>query len=310
MYTQRRVVTVELHVDTVEFETRKNMDYYNGGESEKTVAKAFDRVGSSDETSLKRAASYADNHSSNNVEIAEIHFDGSYEETVAKTVAQLEYSDETSLKRVMSREHHSDSISEYTDHRNDFSENEYSLNETGVKVVADNVGDTRLNEVSQGDIVNSATVHNEAQSPCVRPLPPRKLYHAFLSYHVMSDGPWVQRVRNKLENTYGYKCCDHERDFIPGWKILENITHCVMSSAKTVVIMSPDAVKSGWCSYEAELTLHMSNDMRRKILIPVMLEDCVIPSHLKPLTYIDARGDEEVWWPKLIAALDMPGIIY
>jgi hypothetical protein len=223
--------------------------------------------------------------------------DGDSEETFAKTVLCSDISDEMSIQRPVSSGSHRDSVIEM----------ELSINETAVKEVADSSQETRLKEVRwDGTVEIYAVLHPDV--PSSKPLPSNKLYHAFFSYHVLRDGPWVRRLISKLEDTHGYKCCDHERDFTPGWTILENITQCVMSSVKTVVVMSPESVKSGWCSYEAELSLHMSNDMRRKILIPVMVEDCEIPSHLKPLTYIDARGDASVWWPKLLAALDSPGM--
>ncbi|KAJ8307272.1 hypothetical protein KUTeg_015356 [Tegillarca granosa] len=139
------------------------------------------------------------------------------------------------------------------------------------------------------------------------PLPPGKLYHVFFSY-AESDREFAANLINKLESELGYKCCDHQRDFIPGWKITDNIKHFVMSSLKTVVLISEESVKSAWCSYEAELTFHMSMEMRKKILIPILVDDCTIPDHLKPLTYIDARKNLGTanWWQKLVDTTSQP----
>ncbi|CAG2196348.1 unnamed protein product [Mytilus edulis] len=50
----------------------------------------------------------------------------------------------------------------------------------------------------------------------------------------------------------------------------------------------------------------MSMEMREQILIPVLKEDCEIPEHLKPFTYIDARGPIESWLTRLVTAIESP----
>ena len=166
------------------------------------------------------------------------------------------------------------------------------------------------------DIPKEASLEDVSALPKVdelpKPLPPGKLYHVFLSYRAAGpttslDRTWVRNVREKLENEYGYVCCDHERDFIPGWKIVDNITHCIMSSVKTVIVLSEQAVKSPWCSFEAELSLTMNLDMRKRTLIPVIIEQCEVPPHLSSLTYIDGRENPDVWWPALIRAINSTG---
>lgn len=54
----------------------------------------------------------------------------------------------------------------------------------------------------------------------------------------------------------------------------------------------------------------MSMELQKNIFIPVLIEDCDIPNHLKAFTYIDARGPINQWLPRLVQALKEPGKFY
>ncbi|XP_054477003.1 toll-like receptor 18 [Anoplopoma fimbria] len=76
-------------------------------------------------------------------------------------------------------------------------------------------------------------------------------YHAFISYS-HSDADWV---RNQLlpcleSNGNSYRLCIHERDFMPGRWIIDNIIDNIESSRKVIVVLSQHFVNSEWCNYE------------------------------------------------------------
>ncbi|KAM8871106.1 toll-like receptor 18 isoform 2-T2 [Spinachia spinachia] len=76
-------------------------------------------------------------------------------------------------------------------------------------------------------------------------------YHAFVSYS-HSDADWV---RNQLlpcleSNGNSYRLCIHERDFMPGKWIIDNIIDNIESSRKVIFVLSRHFVNSEWCNYE------------------------------------------------------------
>ncbi|WAR10551.1 TLR4-like protein [Mya arenaria] len=74
-------------------------------------------------------------------------------------------------------------------------------------------------------------------------------YDAFISYsdhdlHFIRD-----EIIPRLEDR-GMKLCVHERDFLPGISIWDNIVDAIRTSKKTVVILFKTFVKKQWCIFE------------------------------------------------------------
>ncbi|KAM3920546.1 toll-like receptor 2 [Leptodactylus fuscus] len=76
-------------------------------------------------------------------------------------------------------------------------------------------------------------------------------YHAFISYSY-SDADWVRGVLlPHLENSNPpYRVCIHERDFLPGKWIIDNIIENIENSRKIIFVLSHNFVNSEWCNYE------------------------------------------------------------
>ncbi|XP_040899664.1 toll-like receptor 18 [Toxotes jaculatrix] len=76
-------------------------------------------------------------------------------------------------------------------------------------------------------------------------------YHAFISYS-HSDADWVRdQLLPCLErNRNPYRLCIHERDFMPGKWIIDNIIENIESSRKVIFVLSKHFVNSEWCNYE------------------------------------------------------------
>uniref|UniRef100_A0A8C5QA04 TIR domain-containing protein n=1 Tax=Leptobrachium leishanense TaxID=445787 RepID=A0A8C5QA04_9ANUR len=124
----------------------------------------------------------------------------------------------------------------------------------------------------------------------VPPLGKDDKYHVFVSYS-SGDSIWVYGLIRKLEDTLpDLKICYHERDFLPGKTIVDNMVDCIQSSQKTVVVMSPDFVRSRWCLFEAKLSI-FRDCMVHKAIIPIMLKPCTIPIHISHMTYLEAEDD-------------------
>ena len=80
------------------------------------------------------------------------------------------------------------------------------------------------------------------------------LYDAFISYS-NADEDWVNtRLVEFLENTSpGLKLCLHQRDFVIGQTIMENIVSAINTSRHVVIVLTESYAKSSWCMLESHL---------------------------------------------------------
>nr|XP_015208636.1 PREDICTED: toll-like receptor 1 [Lepisosteus oculatus] len=124
-------------------------------------------------------------------------------------------------------------------------------------------------------------------------------YHAFISYS-QNDYSWVdsQLVPN-LENA-GFRLCIHERDFVPGDWIIDNIINCVEGSYKTLFVLSQNFVQSEWCNYELFFAQHRALSIQQDSLVFILLEP--IPADSLPRKFLKLRAllrkQTYLEWPK------------
>ncbi|XP_078572285.1 uncharacterized protein LOC144859477 isoform X1 [Branchiostoma floridae x Branchiostoma japonicum] len=154
---------------------------------------------------------------------------------------------------------------------------------------------------SEDDTDSSNRDDERPQVGIAPPLGQHEKYHVFFCYS-SADAPWVKNMIQKLESDeLGFKCCFHERDFIPGKAIIENIVRCIQRSRKTVFVLSRDFVDSRWCNFERQMVMRRHLSEGEKLVIPVMLRECALPEFIQHMTYL------EEWTPyffdNFIAAL-------
>jgi hypothetical protein len=138
-------------------------------------------------------------------------------------------------------------------------------------------------------------------------------FDVFVSY-AKEDHRWVRRqLMAELEGRLGLRLCIHERDFIPGNNVVDNIAECVESSKKMIMVFSKHFVKSEWCQFE--LTYCLRHDMDYDdALIVVCVDDVAsreIPTAmmavLKTTTYIqwaEHRDAIRAFWGRVRQSLD------
>ncbi|XP_040903584.1 toll-like receptor 1 [Toxotes jaculatrix] len=147
-------------------------------------------------------------------------------------------------------------------------------------------------------------------------------FHAFVSYS-QRDAEWVQNflLPNLEGHAGGLRICHHERNFVPGKTIIENIISCVEKSRRSVFVLSAHFVKSEWCHYELYFASHQRVSRGSDSIVLVLLEPLpqyTIPSkyyQLKAMmsrhTYLEwpqDRAKQRLFWANLKAALqaDLP----
>ena len=99
-------------------------------------------------------------------------------------------------------------------------------------------------------------------------------YDVFISYSGL-DYRWVCfKLLPKLENhNPPYRVCLHDRDFMPGAYIENNIMEAVQSSRRMILVLSQNYLKSEWCMVEFRAAHTKVLNDRTNYLILVLYDD-------------------------------------
>ena len=146
-------------------------------------------------------------------------------------------------------------------------------------------------------------------------------YDAFVSYHDDSVG-WIKSdmLPSLEECDDPLKLCLHDRDFIVGNAVNENIMNSIQNSRKTVLLINRDFINSNWCKFETEMVHLESVNKGRDIVIAILLEPAsVLLKHpimyqtlrtlLRKRTYIEwprNRLQQDMFWEKVYEAIRNP----
>ena len=142
-------------------------------------------------------------------------------------------------------------------------------------------------------------------------------YDAFVSYN-KDDRVWVVNLlRNVLETKNQFKLCLHDRDWLGGVDIVDNIQQSIERSRKVVLIITNAFARSNWCQLELTMAQHRLFSEDKDNLILVMKEkilDCYMTPRLalqlKTQTYIEwdeSEMGQKVFWKRLVKAISGPG---
>ena len=141
-------------------------------------------------------------------------------------------------------------------------------------------------------------------------------YDAFISYADEDRVIILKNVISQLEENSDLKLCIHERDFIPGCDIAENIANAIRDSRRTVCFVSNNYLSSHWCMYEFNMALMERIHARGEdsMLILVLLNNMdskrapmSMMEFIQSSTYIEFPEDptyQSLFWSKLSEAID------
>lgn len=118
-------------------------------------------------------------------------------------------------------------------------------------------------------------------------------YDVFISYS-SKDAAWVRgELLPRLEQA-GLKVIIDFRDFEVGTPSLINMERAVDTSRHTLVVLTPNWIASEWTEFESLLVGTRDPAGRRRKLIPLLLEQCDLPSRIAMLTYLDMRDSRSI----------------
>jgi len=132
-------------------------------------------------------------------------------------------------------------------------------------------------------------------------------YDVFISYS-SRDKDWVRgELLMRIEQA-GPRAFIDFRDFARGAPSIKECERGVVKCRKTLIVLTPDYVTSGWAEFENVMvqTLDPANEGLR--LIPLLKVECKKPLRIAALTHIDFTdgADLELAWRQLVTALGKP----
>uniref|UniRef100_A0A8B9JX55 Toll-like receptor 2 type-2 n=2 Tax=Astyanax mexicanus TaxID=7994 RepID=A0A8B9JX55_ASTMX len=148
-------------------------------------------------------------------------------------------------------------------------------------------------------------------------------FHAFISYS-HSDADWVRdKLLPCLENCKpSYRICIHERDFMPGKWIIDNIIDNIENSHKVIFVLSRHFVNSEWCNYELYFAQQraIGKNLRDVILVvkepidPKSLPSkyCKLKKMLNTKTYLEwpeQPKQQAFFWAQLRSVMGKPNLL-
>ncbi len=143
-------------------------------------------------------------------------------------------------------------------------------------------------------------------------------YHfdAFISYMHRDRAFVIEQLLPELEYRGGLHLCLHDRNWLAGADIADNIIESIESSRRTVLVVSNDFARSEWCQLEMALAHTNMLQMHRDSLVLILLEDidpefasARLRSLLTEKTYLswsDDPQEQDYFWEGLKRVLKRP----
>ena len=138
------------------------------------------------------------------------------------------------------------------------------------------------------------------------------MFDAFVCYH-SDDLNWV--INNLLPNVeykQGFKLCLHDRNWLPGVDIAENIVESIELSRKTILVVTNKFAQSRWCQLEASLAQCDGRDVIIMLLLETIQPENMnarLYSIIQSKTYIEWTNNEKgqkLFWKRLRWAIMKP----
>ncbi len=148
-------------------------------------------------------------------------------------------------------------------------------------------------------------IEYKSQSPAN--MEPQFQCDVFISYS-SKDRTWVRGELLKRIEQAGLKAFIDFRDFRAGAPSIKECERGVLECRKTLLILTPKYIESGWAEMENIMVQTLDPANRQLRLIPLLKADCQKPLRIGALTHIDFTdgADLDLAWRQLLIALGKP----
>lgn len=148
-----------------------------------------------------------------------------------------------------------------------------------------------------GQIIDGSDVIPPRTPGCVNGFHGGAAPKIFLSY-AHSDSRFGEFLEHELKRR-GYALWRDVTEISPGENWQKAIDATLTDSTHFIILLSEQSVSRPQVNLELGIALH-----RRMPIIPIMLEDCTIPSQLSMIHYIDWREDQSYSYSENFKLLD------
>lgn len=138
-------------------------------------------------------------------------------------------------------------------------------------------------------------------------MPDEFKFDVFISYS-SHDQAWVRgELLTRIEKT-GLRAFVDFRDFTRGAPSIKECERGVEKCRKTLVVLTPNYLKSGWAEFENIMVQTLDPANRDLRLLPLLKAPCDKPLRIGALTHIDFTdgADRDLAWRQLLVALSKP----
>src|SRR5689334_21229059 len=116
--------------------------------------------------------------------------------------------------------------------------------------------------------------------------------------HSSLDKPFARRLETSLRLA-GVDAWLDEKKLLIGDSIIKELGNAIDESDFVVAVLSNNSVRSTWVEKELSLAMTQEQERKAKVVLPVKIDDCVVPSFLKDKLYADfsdaTRFDEAIY---------------
>ncbi|CAG5115592.1 unnamed protein product [Candidula unifasciata] len=123
-----------------------------------------------------------------------------------------------------------------------------------------------------------------------------------------TSGVDLKKSKHTGNSQQSFKLCVHQRDFILGKSIFDNIVDCIEASRHTIIVLSPSFMRSHWAMEELRQAYRQSLVEKTRHLIVILLEkvpkeemDPLISRCCKTFTYLEV--DDTLFRDRLVFSL-------
>src|SRR5262245_26874395 len=111
-------------------------------------------------------------------------------------------------------------------------------------------------------------------------------FDVFISYS-SKDREWVRGTLLRQIEESGLRAFVDFRDFAPGAPSIAECERGVLKSRKTLLVLTPDYVTSGWTEIENIMVQSIDPANQSRRMIPLLRIECKKPLRIQVFTHID-----------------------